>query len=92
MDHVSAISRPKKRKKASQINNSDTLSREAGPIKILRNKIHELHDRVSTASTDVIAISKTWGHADLNDAELSAAGYKLVKKDRDDSRVGEELQ
>lgn len=39
-------------------------------------------------SPDINVITESWTHAELNDAKVSVAGYRLLKKGHDDDRIG----
>lgn len=47
----------------------------------LRNKLHDLRNNISKATTDVIAITESRNNYELNDVELSAPDSKLLRKD-----------
>ena len=41
-----------------------------------------------TLKIDVLCISETWLHAQLDDKEVSVEGYDIIRKDRTNKRGG----
>ena len=54
----------------------------------LVGKMDELCERISKTNCDIIGITETWGHHQINDAELSIEGYTLFRKDREGKTGG----
>ena len=52
------------------------------------NKRDELRICIQNTKPDIIAITESWTHADIYDAEVEMDGYKLYRQDRTDTHQG----
>jgi hypothetical protein len=57
-------------------------------VQSLLNKIDELRIFVVDQSPDIIALTETWLHSEINDAEVQISGYQFFRNDRPSGRKG----
>jgi len=54
----------------------------------LIQKLTELKERICMQQFDIVAVTETWAHADIGDAELAIEGYVTYRIDRTHQRGG----
>ena len=55
----------------------------------LVNKVHEIQILAEVIETDVILLTETWAHPEINDQELKIANFNIVaREDRKDTQKG----
>ena len=54
----------------------------------LLNKRNEFEAQIDDVKADVVGITESWTHEDVNDSEILLSGFNVFRQDRKDTQKG----